>query len=95
MDISGMSNHIVSITQFNKGQASPLFLRASKGEPLLVIKNNSPVAVILSSEEYDLLRKIPKVCDKVCRDKKASDFSELEHLLDILRSFDDEGEKDG
>ena len=91
MDISGLSNHIVSITQFNKGQASPLFLRASKGEPLLVVKNNTPLAVILSSEEYDLLRSISKACNKLCGDKRDTDISELQRLLEKLRVIDNEG----
>ena len=91
MDISGLSNHIVSITQFNKGQASPLFLRASKGEPLLVVKNNTPIAVILSSEEYELLRTISKACGKLCRETSGTDVSELERLLEKLRFIDNEG----
>ena len=91
MDISGLSNHIVSITQFNKGQASPLFIRASKGESLLVVKNNTPVAVILSSEEYELLRAISKACNKLCNGKRNTDVSELEQLLEKLRVIDNKG----
>lgn len=64
LDISCLFGRIVSITQFNKGKASQLFLRASRGETLLVMKNNSPVAVVISPEEYEILRKIPRLCGK-------------------------------
>lgn len=46
---------IIPITLFNKGKASQLFQRAQDGEDLIVVKNNKPVAVILSIEEYKFL----------------------------------------
>lgn len=92
MDISSLSKHIVSITQFNKGKASQLFSRANKGEPLLVIKNNSPVAIILSPEEYEILRKFPKLCTKALENGNAIYADELQSLLTRLKSFDENGE---
>lgn len=51
-------NSLVSITQFNKGQASRIFDRLSNEKHLIVLKNNVPSAVILSPEEYIRLSEI-------------------------------------
>ena len=93
MDISRMINHIVPITQFNKGKASQLFSRVHHGETLLVIKNNSPVAVILSPEEYELLRKITRVCAKSYEAGNNIYSSDLIVLLDNLKDFDENGDE--
>lgn len=55
-----MLKHLVSITQFNKGKASQLFSRVKKGEPLVVLKNNSPVAVVISPEDYEIIENYNK-----------------------------------
>jgi prevent-host-death family protein len=83
----------VSITQFNKGKASQLFARANNGETLLVIKNNTPVAVVLSPEEYEMLRKIPRICRKTIDNVDNVRTNELTSLLDELDAFDENGEK--
>ena len=93
MDISRMINHIVPITQFNKGKASQLFSRVNHGETLLVIKNNSPVAVILSPEEYELLRKVTRMCTKSYETGNNAYSSELIALLNHLKDLDENGEK--
>lgn len=93
MDISRMINHIVPITQFNKGKASQLFSRVNRRETLLVIKNNSPVAVILSPEEYELLRKITRACAKSYEAGNNLYSSDLITLLDNLKDFDENGEE--
>lgn len=51
-------NSLVSVTQFNKGQASKIFDRLRTEQRLIVLKNNAPYAVILSPEEYDRLVEI-------------------------------------
>jgi PHD/YefM family antitoxin component YafN of YafNO toxin-antitoxin module len=51
-------NSLVSITQFNKGQASKIFDRLDKEKQLIVLKNNVPEAVILSTDEYIRLSEI-------------------------------------
>ena len=48
-------NSLVSITQFNRGQASRIFDRLRTERQLVVLKNNLPAAVILSPEEYTRL----------------------------------------
>ncbi len=55
MGITDMLKQLVPITQFNKGKASQLFSRVKKGEPLVVIKNNTPVAVVISPEDYEII----------------------------------------
>lgn len=93
MDISRMMNHIVPITQFNKGKASQLFSRANRGETLLVIKNNSPIAVVLSPEEYELLRKVSRICAKSYEAENDLFSDDLIALLDRLNDFDENGEE--
>jgi len=45
----------VPISQFNKGQAGKIFDRLKTEPQIVVLKNNTPVAVLLSLEEYDRL----------------------------------------
>ena len=51
-------NSLVSITQFNRGQASRIFDRLHSESQLVVLKNNQPAAVILSPEEFYRLSEI-------------------------------------
>lgn len=43
---------LVSITQFNKGQAAKIFDRLKTERRIIVLKNNVPSAIILSPDEY-------------------------------------------
>lgn len=49
---------LVPISQFNKGQAAKIFDRLHSEKELIVLKNNQPLAVILSPEEYTRLTEI-------------------------------------
>ena len=60
LDLSKVFKQLIPITQFNKGKASQLFARVQKGETLVVLKNNSPVAVVISPEEYIIIEKFYK-----------------------------------
>lgn len=51
-------NSLVSVTQFNKGQASKIFDRLTAEKQIIVLKNNVPSAVILSPDEYIRLSEI-------------------------------------
>lgn len=51
-------NSLISVTQFNKGQASKIFDRLQTERQLIVLKNNAPSAVILSPDEYERLAAI-------------------------------------
>ena len=55
MNITNILKLLIPITQFNKGKASQLFSRVQKGETLVVIKNNVPIAVVISPEEYQII----------------------------------------
>ncbi len=55
MNITNVLERLIPITNFNKGKASQLFSRVQKGETLIVIKNNSPIAVVISPEEYKII----------------------------------------
>lgn len=46
---------LVPISQFSKGQAAQVFDRLRAEKQLIVLKNNSPAAVLLSPEEYERL----------------------------------------
>ena len=50
--ISGLIDRLVPISEFNKGQASKIFERLQTDRSLVIIKNNAPVGVLLSVEEY-------------------------------------------
>jgi len=50
--ISGLIDRLVPISEFNKGQASKIFERLQMDRSLVIIKNNVPVGVLLSVEEY-------------------------------------------
>ena len=43
---------LVSISQFNRGQATKIFARARAEGQIVVLKNNAPEAIILSPEQY-------------------------------------------
>lgn len=79
-------NSLVSITQFNKGQASRIFDRLNTEKQLIVLKNNVPSAVIISPEEYIRLSEIAEdyyllteaqARLKINEGKKALSFSEV------------------
>ena len=88
LDISSLYKHLVPITQFNKGKASRLFTRAQKGEKLIVIKNNYPVAIILSPEEYELLNSFPKLCIEATENKQEIDKVRMEALLNKFKALE-------
>ena len=57
MSLTKVLKQLIPITQFNKGKASQLFSRVQNGEVLVVLKNNSPIAVVISPEEYAIVEK--------------------------------------
>ncbi len=55
MTTTSILNSLIPISQFNKGQASRIFDRLQTEDQLIVLKNNTPEAVILSPKEYERL----------------------------------------
>lgn len=52
MDILGALKNTVSISLFNKGQASKIFDSVRKTGIKIVMKNNKPECVLMSPEDY-------------------------------------------
>ncbi len=51
-------NNLIPVTLFNKGQAAKIFDRVKTERQLIVLKNNTPSAVIISPDEYMRLMEI-------------------------------------
>ena len=49
---------LVPISQFNKGQAAQVFDRLNQEPQLVVLKNNTPAAVVLAPDEFSRLIEI-------------------------------------
>ena len=57
-------NNLVSVTMFNQGQASKIFNRLQDEKQIVVLKNNVPTAVLLSTDEYDRLLNLAEKGEK-------------------------------
>ncbi len=53
MAVMDLTNKLVSISLFNKGQASRIFDRLRTQDEIIVLKNNQPTAYIISPKEYE------------------------------------------
>ena len=53
----GMMKRIVPITRFNKGEANKIFDEVQTCGTKIVMKNNRPVCVLVSPEQYEALIK--------------------------------------
>jgi antitoxin StbD len=83
-------NNLVSITQFNKGQASKIFDFVKTKRWLIVLKNNNPSAVILAPEEYSRLVEIEKDYRLMClaiERLKANQGKEGVPFADVLKKY--------
>ncbi len=58
MSVGNILKNLVPITQFNKGQAAKIFDRLKTEHRIVVLKNNTPSAIILSPDEYQRLLEI-------------------------------------
>ena len=52
---SQLIDRLVPISEFNKGQASKIFARLAMDKNLVIVKNNLPIGVLLSIDEYRTL----------------------------------------
>lgn len=96
MDISDISvkiKNLVPVTVFNQGQASKFFSRVKNGETIVVLKNNAPISVILSVEEYALMREAVNICRSVAEKNEDIDKRRVEEVFERLSRFDSEVEK--
>lgn len=52
MGTATLLNNLVSVSDFNHGKASQTFKRVQDDNPVIVLKNNKPAAVIVSPDDY-------------------------------------------
>ena len=52
LSMKTMMNNIVSISRFNRGEASKIFDEVAASGTKVVLKNNMPTCVLVSPEEY-------------------------------------------
>lgn len=55
MSVLGVMKSIVPITRFNKGEANRIFDEVESGGTKVVMKNNSPVCILMSPGKYEAL----------------------------------------
>jgi PHD/YefM family antitoxin component YafN of YafNO toxin-antitoxin module len=93
-------NSLVSITQFNKGQASKIFDRLQNENQLIVLKNNVPTAVIISPSEYIHLSEIAEnyqllleAQERLAKDSQTLTFEEVMQNCGVSQSDLDNAEE--
>lgn len=84
-------NSLVSVTQFNKGQASKIFDRLRTERQLVVLKNNAPSAVILSPAEYERLSEIEENYQLLILAQERISNGGLEHTISFPEAMTDLG----
>ena len=52
---TALLDNLVPVSQFNHGGASKAFSRVGEGNPVVVLKNNEPTAVIITPDDYKRL----------------------------------------
>ena len=87
-------NSLVSVTQFNKGQASKIFDRLRTERQLIVLKNNAPSAVILSPKEYERLSDIEEDYRLLMLAQERIAGGSLEHTVPLHDAMADLGISD-
>lgn len=93
---AGLLQSLVSISQFNKGQAAKIFDRLHSEKELIVLKNNQPSAIILSPEEYSRLTEIEEdyflllEANKRMEDNVSKKTLSFESVMDNLGISEDE-----
>ena len=55
VSVEGIMNRIVPITRFNKGEASKIFEEIKTDGTKVVLKNNDPVCVLITPDEYEAM----------------------------------------
>ena len=96
MAMTNILNSLISITQFNKGQATKIFDRLKTERRLIVLKNNTPSAVILSPEEFERISEIEenynlllKANERLTKDNLERAVAETEVLYKVGVSKED------
>lgn len=90
MTTTDILNSIISVSRFNKGEAGRIFDELQNDKTKIVVKNNVPVAVMLSPEQYALLandsedyRLQAEAAMRIAQSDKADYISETEFISSI------------
>ncbi|MEG2628648.1 MAG: type II toxin-antitoxin system prevent-host-death family antitoxin [Raoultibacter sp.] len=59
-------NNMIPISDFSRGKASGVFAKVAGGTPVIVLKNNAPLAVITSPAEHARLTQIEEDYALLC-----------------------------
>ena len=87
-------NNIVPVSVFSRGGAAKAFAKARSGVPVIVTKNNEPIAVINTPEEYAYLTEAEEdyvlLCEALERLERAEGkptwtFDEINEMLGITQ----------
>lgn len=52
LSLTDLINQIVPISRFNRGEAKSVFEEVQKDGPKVVMRNNTPLCVLISPEDY-------------------------------------------
>lgn len=55
MPLMDLTKRIVPVTRFNRGEAGKIFEEVAAEGPKIVMKNNTPLCVLLSPDDYEKL----------------------------------------
>ncbi len=65
MKDSDLMDRLIPITQFNRGQASKIIHSISGKDSVIILKNNTPTAVLMSPENYKTICDLADECQKI------------------------------
>ena len=88
--VSSVLNSLVSISRFNKGEANKIFEEVKEAGFKIVLKNNTPVCVLLKPEMYEqMLETIEEYrllleAERRMENAKPEDFITQEKVLSEL-----------
>lgn len=89
-------DNIVPISDFSRGKASQTFARVADDTPVIVLKNNAPIAVITSPSEYSRLAQIEEdyyllaeALERLARNEKPESLSFDEVMAEYGITDDD------
>lgn len=80
---------IVPISEFSQGQAARILRRVTDENEVIIMKNNRPVAIIISSDQYDSYCELAEICSGLVEAGKTSpsEQAKIRKLLDKTKLF--------
>ena len=90
MSVMSVIKAIVPITRFNKGEANRIFEEVESSGTKIVMKNNTPVCVLMSPRQYEaLMEMLADYTTLVEAEARMSHFDSRETMSheDVMESF--------